>query len=123
MHTLDTNEIIYYLKGDPQATSKIEQIFALGTPVFISTITEIELFGFGNLSLKEATLIEKFLSLVTSIPVDSALARIAGQLRRLYNLKTADSAIAATALYTGSILLTRNTKDFKRIANLKVQEV
>ena len=32
------------------------------------------------------------------IPLDSRIARIAGSLRRLYGLKTADSAIAATAL-------------------------
>lgn len=44
MYTLDTNAIIYYLKGDPRAGSTIENIIANGTPLYVSTITEVELF-------------------------------------------------------------------------------
>ena len=41
----------------------------------------------------------------------------------LHRLKLADSAIAATALFTGTKLLTRNTRDFKNVFNLAVQRI
>jgi len=43
--------------------------------------------------------------------------------RKNHGLKIADSAIAATALFTGSTLLTRNVKDFKRVPELKIQGI
>jgi len=57
------------------------------------------------------------------IPVDSRIARIAGALRRVHRLKTPDGAVAATALFTGSTLVTRNVKDFKKIPNLSLLPV
>ena len=39
------------------------------------------------------------------------------------NLKLADSIIAATALFTGTALLTRNVRDFKRVAGLRVEAI
>lgn len=63
------------------------------------------------------------LETLISIPVDSRLARTAGMLRRLYALKTPDSAIAATALITGTALVTRNVSDFKKIPDLRVLRV
>ena len=118
MYTLDTNAIIYYFKNDSQAVSVIERVFSENTPIYLSTISEIELFGFPNLTAQEIEQFEQFLYTVSVIPVDSRIARIAGTLRREYHLKTPDSAIAATGLFTGSTLVTRNTKDFQKIPNL-----
>ena len=53
MHTLDTNAIIYYLKDDAHAVFELNRIFASGKPIYVSAITEIELFGFPNLTAKE----------------------------------------------------------------------
>jgi predicted nucleic acid-binding protein len=120
MYTLDTNAIIYYFKNDPQAVSVIERIFSENTPIYLSTISEIELFGFSNLTAQEIEQFEQFLYTVSVIPVDSRIARIAGTLRREYHLKTPDSAIAATSLFTGYTLVTRNLKDFQKVPNLIV---
>ena len=43
--------------------------------------------------------------------LDSHLARYTGYLRRLYRLKTPDSASAATAMLTTTTLLTRHMDD------------
>jgi predicted nucleic acid-binding protein len=51
------------------------------------------------------------------------LARYAGYLRRLYRLKTPDSAIAATAMLTKTTLLTRNVDDCRQLDGLKLQEM
>jgi predicted nucleic acid-binding protein len=82
--------------------------------VYVSTITEVELFGYPDLSESEATTINSLLQTVSVIPLESQIARAAGYIRRAYQLKTPDSVIAATALFTGSTLLTRNVRDFKR---------
>lgn len=123
MYTLDTNAIIYYLKDDPHAAAVLSDIFTEDSPLYISAITEIELFGFPKLSDHEVEQIEAILRTVAIIPVDSRIARTAGFIRRNYHVNIADSAIAATALFTGTILLTRNIRDFRRIPNLSVQQI
>lgn len=85
-------------------------------------MTEIELFGYSAITEAEAKKIEEILKTTTIISIDSRLARIAGTIRSRYGFGVADSTIAATALMTGSILLTRNVKDFKKEPNLSVQK-
>ncbi len=123
MYTLDTNAIIYYVQGDTHALSVLEAIYADSVPVYISAITEAELFAFSHLSNREAEYIEQFLKTVSVISVDSQIARTAATVRRLYRLKMADSVVAATALFTGTQLVTRNTQDFKRIPQLLVKKI
>jgi predicted nucleic acid-binding protein len=53
------------------------------------------------------------------LPLTSQIARIAGDLRRAHaGLKAFDSRIAATALFTHSQLITRNSRDFHDIDGL-----
>jgi hypothetical protein len=57
------------------------------------------------------------------VPVDSRIARIAATLRRRYHIKSPDAAIAATAMLTGSTLITRNVKDFSQLNTVQVQAI
>lgn len=123
MYTLDTNAIIYYLKDEPIATPLLCEIFAQPAILYISAITEIELFGFPFLASEEQKQIEEVLQTIVIIPVDSRVARAAASLRREFRLKIPDSAVAATALLTGSTLLTRNQKDFRRVPHLQLQSI
>jgi len=124
VYTLDTNAIIYAVKADERAIPILRDILARpDVPVYVSTITEIELFSFPQLSEEEARLIENFLGRVSLIPVDSQIARIAGTLRGAYRIKLPDSAIAATALFTSSTLLTRNVADFEKVPQLLTQAI
>ena len=123
MYTLDTNAIIYYLKDDTDAVTILNDIFTQNTPLYISAITEIELFGFSKLSDHEVEQIEAILRTVAIIPVDSRIARTAGFIRRSYHINIADCTIAATALFTGTTLLTRNIRDFRKIPNLSVHRI
>jgi predicted nucleic acid-binding protein len=93
------------------------------TPLYISAITEIELFGFPSLSDQEVEQIEGLLRTVAVIPVDSRIARTAGLIRRTYRVNIADSVIAATALFTGTTLLTHHLRDFRKIPNLSVRQI
>ena len=123
MYTLDTNAVIYYLKNDPVAVSSLENILTQSSPIYISSISEVELFGFPKLSIKEAKQIDDILATLSTITLDSQLARTAGFYRRNYHLKIADSVIAATAMFTGTALATRNIRDFKKIPNIKLLKI
>lgn len=123
MYTLDTNAIIYYLKDDLEAVPALNHLFSQDTPLYISAITEVELFGFPKLNDEEAEQIEAVLRTVAVIPVDSRIARTAGLIRRVHHVNIADSIIAATALFTGTTLMTRNTRDFRNVPNLLVRKV
>jgi predicted nucleic acid-binding protein len=112
VYTLDTNAIIYYLKSEAAAVSILEPMFAQDIAVYVSAITELELLSSPALTDEDISAISLLLTSVVIIPVDSRLARFAGYLRREYRVKTADSAIAATALLTHTALVTRNAHDF-----------
>ena len=123
MYTLDTNAIIYYLKSDATAVSVLEPIFSQDVALYVSAITELELLSSPALTDEDISAISQLLTSVVIIPVDSRVARFAGYLRRAYRAKTADRAIAATALLTHTTLLTRNTQDFQRIPTLSLRPI
>jgi predicted nucleic acid-binding protein len=123
VYTLDTNAIIYYIKGEERDVEVLDRLFSQPQPIYVSAITELELFSFSKMSPQEVERIEEILKTIAVIPVDSRIARIAGSLRQKYHLKVPDSAIAATALFTGTTLVTRNIKDFKKIPNLKILKI
>jgi predicted nucleic acid-binding protein len=123
VYTLDTNTIIYYIKGEERVVEILDRLFSQPQPIYVSAITELELFSFSKMSSQEVERIEEILKTLAVIPVDSRIARIAGSLRQKYHLKVPDSAIAATALFTGTTLVTRNIKDFKKIPNLKILKI
>jgi predicted nucleic acid-binding protein len=85
VYTLDTNAIIYYISEEPAAVQTLEGILAQEVPLYVSTVTELELFSLSTLTTEDETRIEEVLnSTVRVIPLISSIARIAGDLRRLY---------------------------------------
>ena len=121
MYVLDTNAIIYYTDDEPAAVAALEPLFAANHPIYISTLTELELFSHASLTDEEAIRLEAFLAAVHILPLTSQIARIAGDLRRAHaGLKAFDSGIAATALFTHSQLITRNIRDFQDIDGLSL---
>ena len=123
MITFDTNSIIYYLEGAQEVVPIVEEILTAQPRPLIATVSELELFSSPSLTSTEAVRIEEFISTCVLVLLDSQIARIGAKLRREYRLKTADSIVAATALFTNSTLLTRNVKDFKKIPDLSLQAV
>ena len=123
MYTFDTNTIIYYLKDDAKAVQTIEEIMASNPTLYISTITELELLSLSSLTSRELKSINSFLPIFSILSVDSQIAKIAASVRRNYKLKTPDSIIAATALFTQSTLLTRNVNDFKKVKEIETMKI
>jgi predicted nucleic acid-binding protein len=116
---IDTNVIINYFKAEPRAVNFFEK-YKNKNNFVISIITKIELTSYPNLIEEELLKIEKFLKEFIIIPVDENIASICSYLRRKYKTKLGDAIIAATAIYYNSSLLTFNTRDFKKIKELKI---
>jgi predicted nucleic acid-binding protein len=64
VYARDTNAILYYLKDDVPAP-RIAADLCSDTPIYISAITELELFAFASLSAQEESLIEDLLATVS----------------------------------------------------------
>ncbi len=119
--TLDTNIIIGYLKEERPIFEALSQWRQEGRHFILPTIVEAEVLSFSPLTPQEQLRIETFLrENFLSVSFDRAVAKIAASIRREQKIKFPDAAIAATALYTHTPLVTRNVKDFQRVKGLRV---
>jgi predicted nucleic acid-binding protein len=103
---LDTNILIDYLKGIADARAEICRY----RKATISTITFAEVMA-GSREEDERRL-RDFLLGFDVHAFDLEIAGIAWPLRRQYRMRLPDAAIWATAKRAGTLLITRNTKDF-----------
>jgi predicted nucleic acid-binding protein len=111
--------LIDYYHNRPGVAGYFELILNGQASGAFSTITELELWQ--GIRAGEEERHEAVLALLERVPLDGAIARRAGQLRRqtgLEHLSLPDAAIVACAELTGRILLTRNRSDFKALQAL-----
>lgn len=109
---IDTDIFVDHLRG--------ARTLALARPASYSVITRAELFA-GRPD--DELLVQAVLLPHSEIVVDGAIAERAGRLRRDTRLATPDALIAATALEHGLLLVTRNRRDFGRIAGLRLHHL
>ena len=84
-----------------------------------SVITRAELLAGAN---GDEPIVRRLLAGMDEIPVDRRIAERAGLLRRQVRaLRMPDALIAATALVHGLSLATRNRRDFRRVAGLRLR--
>ena len=119
--TIDTNIVIAYLGGEKKVIETLTLWQEERVSLFLSTVVEAEILSFSDWTEKEKKDTEKFLEEnFTSIPFDRTIARITAKIRRQRKIKFPDAAIAATAIFTKTPVVTRNIKDFRRIQGLKI---
>lgn len=106
---VDTNIILYALKGDMALTGIID-----GQDLYISFITRIELLSFPKIDKQGVALIEKFLEQVPVIESNPVINADAIELRRKSGLEVPDAIIAASARFLGVRLMTAD-RDFKKV--------
>lgn len=111
---VDTSVLIDYLRGHEQAAVVLERERA-AAPLQASEITRLEVLAGMRPTEEEAT--RSLLSTLVWHPVDADVAEDAGLLGQRWlpsrhTIDAADLAIAATAIRTGSALLTRNVRHF-----------
>jgi predicted nucleic acid-binding protein len=118
---VDTSVLVDYLRGNQDAAQVLEQERGSG-PLHASEITRLEVLAGMRPAQEDAT--RSLLSTLIWHPVDAEVAEQAGALGRQWlrshhNIDGADLAIAATAIRTGSHLLTRNVRHFPMFRGLQ----
>lgn len=120
--TLDTNILIAYLNGETSVVQEVSRWKQEGRALFISSVTTAELLSLPTLSPDESETVLMFLRGFISTPFDDTLAETVAVLRRKYQIRIPDAAIAATALARGVPLVTRD-RQFRKIKELHVIEI
>ena len=110
----DTNPLIYMLDGNKDIAQFLDN-----KQLYLSVITELELFGKKNLSDHENELLETLIGSCFVIDIGYDIKCIYKEIKQKYTLKLPDMIIAATALYLDLPLLTFDN-DFKEVENLKL---
>ena len=111
---LDSNYVIGVLNG----TISVNEL-----PPYqhaVSTVTIMELYALAGMSTNEERRIDEAIRELAIVPVTIPIAKRAGMLARTRKRGKADFIIAATALELNIALLTKNTRDFKHIPNLRL---
>jgi len=128
MYLLDTNICIYAIKKKPIfVLDKIKEKSKLG--IFISALTVAELeYGIENSTKIEENRVSllKYLSIFNILPFDDRDAIPYGKLKTKLRkegqiIGPIDMLLAAQALSKDLIFVTNNTKEFRRIENLKFE--
>jgi predicted nucleic acid-binding protein len=117
---IDTDVLIDYLRGQPQAVHYLE---TLTEYLLISSITIAELYG-GVREGKERKALDEFVRVFEVVPVNDEIALQGGLYRRDYfkshNVGLADAIIAATSEMKNAYLVTLNQKHFPMLINVIV---
>lgn len=106
-YLLDTNTALYVLGGKILSSSLPEGEYA------ISVITELELLSYSKITITEELLIKHFLNDIQIIELSKEIKRRTVAIRKKSSLKLPDAIIAATAIETDSVLITRDKKLLK----------
>jgi len=85
-----------------------------GKQVYLSIITELELYGFKKLKVEARSKIEALLSYCTLIDINAGIKAQTIMIRQRYSLKLPDSIVAGTALYFDIPLMSAD-KEFKKV--------
>lgn len=128
MYLLDTNIVIYCLKGHEVVNKNLRS--HLDDPINISVVTLMELYYGAYKSQKVESNLAKIKTLENSIEV-IPLGKEAVEIFGIYKAKLErsgtplddfDLILAACAMTNNLVLVTNNTKHFKRIEGLKVTD-
>ena len=117
-YLIDTNAIIDYLREKMPVTGMSFMNAVIDAVPVISVITKIEVLGF-NAPEEHYQLLENFMDDATILPLTEDIVNKCIEIRKKHKVKLPDAIIAATALASNLILISRNTSDFKTIQGLK----
>lgn len=121
---LDSGALIDWFCGRERVVGYVHRILEGQAQGAFSTVSEIELWQ--GLRPGEEARHEALLSFLERVPLDSLVARRAGELRQRYGLarlSLPDAAIAASAELTGRTLVTRNARDFRQLEGTMAIEI
>ena len=127
MWVLDTNTLIYFFKGEGDVALKLltKSPQDIGIPAIVLFELEVGIAKSSSPKKRRQQLAE-LVSIVKVLPFGGKEAKAAAAVRvQLENAGSPigphDTLIAGTTLANGSILVTRNTREFGRVAGLQLE--
>src|SRR5690606_12238423 len=111
---VDTNILLYFLKGHPEVVDLISD-----KELVVSVITEIELLSFPLLTAEDKQQIKNLLNDCTILDLNQEIKELTIEFRKKYKIKLPDSLIAASAYSSKAPLLTSD-KEFRKIEELNL---
>ena len=110
----DTNIFIYAFHGEKPVAEDLEK-WIIGKSILISSIVAAEYLSGGD--DLERDKFSALLDKIGTVPIDTAVARIASDYKRAFSrkkpgLRLPDALIAGTCKLYGATLVTNNPKDF-----------
>jgi tRNA(fMet)-specific endonuclease VapC len=128
MYALDTNTVIYFLKGKGGIAQRLLSTppREIGIPAVVVYELEVGLLRSSFPEKRRAQLAE-LIGALEILPFGEAEAKAAARIRsnlegRGLPIGPLDTLIAATALSRGATLVTHNVDEFGRVAGLAVQD-
>ena len=119
---VDTDILLDIGRGVNEAVIHLQQL-ETQHPLAVSVVTQMELY-IGCRNKVELQQVEKFLQRFTTLKLNESISDMAIELLRQYRLShgllIADSLIAATALAFDVEFITKNQRDYRFIAGLKL---
>ena len=116
----DTNVFIDYLSDSLTNNILFSGNFLTNNEIIISFITRMEFLSHPNITLNEEIFFKNLIEQFDIVSITDKIEDEAIRLRKNYKLKLPDSIIAATAIETNSILVTKDIKDFKKVAEIMI---
>ena len=113
---LDSNIIIY--SAQPEH-AQLRVLIAESAPA-VSALSYLEVLGYHLLTDQQRQYFEEFFQVAQVLPISQDVLDQAVILRQQRRMTLGDAIIAGTALVHGLTLITRNTDDFRWIAQLEV---
>lgn len=104
----DSDVLVDYLQGLEEAAAELERY----AEPCISLVSWMEVMVGAGEDAEEEAACHRFLDNFRVLPITTAVAERAVELRRRHRLKLPDAIIWASAKEEGCLLVTRNTKDF-----------
>ena len=125
MFALDSNTLIYYFKGEGRVMAQMSARAPseIGIPVIV--LYELETgIAKSQQPQKRRKQLDALLAVTKLLPLDRAAARTSARLRATLEkagtpLGPTDFLIAGIALAQDATLVTRNTREFSRVAGLR----
>ncbi len=127
MTLLDTNTLIFYLKGRESVVSRLRNSSPRELAIPSVVAYEIEYGALKIVSPRRRMVVSQLLTGLAQVPFDHAAAMESARIRlelesRGQVIGPVELMIAGTALSRGAVLATSNTKEFSRVKGLRIAD-
>jgi len=119
-YLLDSNTVIDYIGGlySDKARHWLNEL--IDEEINVSVITKIEVLSFDPDKDDNYPILVEFFEVSRIFELTGEIVNKTILIRQKQKIKMPDAVIASTALVNGLVLVSRNTKDFKKIPDLEI---